>query len=145
MRSVLTKSDADFRAEMRGLDTRLETMLRDFSQAGVQPLHRAWARDALEAASRAVRTGSRSDRAVLDSILRSPPPGMDRRLMDQTSSAVDAALSAPVNTAQREAVAQALERVANEIFSGSLPGQGPPAGMLDRYRQVMKGVPRRTD
>ncbi len=135
MRSVLARTESDFRMEMRALDARLETMIRDFTP--LSPQHRSWARDVLDAASQALRSG---DRRALDSALRSPPAGLDPRLSGQVSAAANAALAAPATAPQREAVAQTLDKVANELFSGHLPGQGPPAGMLQRYRNA---VPKR--
>jgi hypothetical protein len=141
MRGSLARTEADFTRGLLGLERDLAAVLR--SAQGVPQEHRAWARDVLDAGARAVMTGSPLDRKALDSMLASSPRNIPIPLLSTLSAALSRAVSIPGTQAQREDVRRELENAASQLFSGHLPGQGPPAGMLEHYRDVMGSRPRR--
>lgn len=141
--TLYRKTDQEFTADMRRVEVGLSNTLRNLPPQGVSSEQRVWARETLEAAARLARSGSQADRRVLGQALRSPPRGTSAQLVSQVARTVNDAVSIPETQQQRAAVATELERAANEAFNGSLPGQGPPAGMMDRYQRVMKSRPRR--
>ncbi|MFH0884729.1 MAG: hypothetical protein V1861_03395 [Candidatus Micrarchaeota archaeon] len=144
MRATLArKTEQEFSADMRHLESSLVNVLRNLPPQGVSPEQRMWVRETLEAAARFAVSGSRADRRALDQALRSPPRGTSRQLASSVSSAVNEAVSIPETPQQRDAVRHELERAANEAFSGSRPGEGPPAGMIERYERIMRSRPRR--
>jgi hypothetical protein len=141
--TLARKTEQEFNADMRHLESSLVNVLRNLPPQGVSPEQRIWARETLEAAARFLATGSGQDRRALDQALRSPPPGTSRQLAASLTRAVNEAISIPETPQQRDAVRTELERAANEAFSGHRPGEGPPAGMIERYERIMRSRPRR--
>ncbi|MEW6035440.1 MAG: hypothetical protein AB1529_02405 [Candidatus Micrarchaeota archaeon] len=139
MRKSLVRSDEEFGQGMRLLERDLGNVFRNAQNA--PPEQRAWARDVLEEAARIARSGG--DRRSLERMLRSPPSGVSAQLVSALATAANSALSLPDTQQQRAAVGSELENAASQLYSGHLPGQGPPAGMLEHYRRVMKSTPRK--
>ena len=141
MRKTLVRGEEEFAAGMKLLAHDLSDVFR--LSRNVPPEHRAWARDVLEQGARLALTGSGADRQALSRMLNSPPQGMSAQLLTSLTGAVNSAVSLPGTQEQRESVRRELENAASQLFSGHLPGQGPPAGMMDHYRRVMRSTPRR--
>ncbi|MEW6722424.1 MAG: hypothetical protein AB1324_04125 [Candidatus Micrarchaeota archaeon] len=141
MRGSFARSESEFTRGLLGLERDLAGVIR--TAQGVPQEHRAWARDLLEAGARAVMTGAPLERKALERMLASSPTNISIPLLSSLSAALSSAVSLPDTQNQRDAVRQELENAASQLFSGHLPGQGPPAGMLEHYRQVMRSRPRR--
>jgi hypothetical protein len=122
---------------MRDLTNQMERYVGQLRNITPPYEQRQWMRELVDAAADLLRHDTPDSQRLLDDILHNPPQGMDRPLLDAVTRLVDRALTLPTNQAERNQVINELERLAEEILTGPAPGQGPPAGLLQKYQQAV--------
>lgn len=137
MRKTLQTREERFEAGVRDLTSRVESYLGQLRRISPPYGHREWMRELVEAATDVLRSDTPDSQRYLNDVLHNPPQGIDQALMDSVTRVVDQALALPTNQKERNELINELEHLAERIVTGPAPGQGPPAGLIQKYQQAV--------
>jgi hypothetical protein len=137
MRKTLPTRQERFDSGMGQLTNQMENLAGQLRRASAPYEQRQWMRELVDAAADILRSDTPDSQRAYHDILNNPPQGMDQSLYDAVTRITDQALSLPGNQSEKNAVINELEHMAEGILTGPAPGQGPPAGLLQKYQQAV--------